>query len=401
MWKNSGAAFALLLMWGACAHVVPERAREANVGGRPTGITRAELQQSLQRLTGTMSQRLAQASEPFHTSDDPRVTEQALRRTLLYNASALDIASGPKPEVNLLDMLVFASLTRQAFQNYWMPEVFGPEGEPMLRALAGSEAEVWGLADNLLSAEQRADVREYIREWQASHPDQVQVEAVRLSEFAKQAGKSAQARKTRGLLRSVQLAAKTGDDAVLLGERALFLGQRVPFLLRSQARLGAMEVLGDSLGQIERVETLLNRSEALLGQVNELKPTLAEASALTERTERALSEARELVTSIQPVLQTLTPLLQKRGELTSEEITRAEWLAENSRRISDNAVVAVRELRELAAIGGAPWDEAQRRLDGSVLRWLAGLAVVGVIRIVTLCAGYVTVKRALARRGPP
>jgi len=58
----------------------------------------------------------------------------ALRRLLLYGSSTLDIASGPRPEVNVVDMLVFVSLSRQTLENYWIPKVFGDDGLPLTAA---------------------------------------------------------------------------------------------------------------------------------------------------------------------------------------------------------------------------------------------------------------------------
>jgi|GEM_PF-5765320 len=387
-----------LVCSAGCAHVVPQRARKVSVGGRSTTVTQAELQQSLQRVTGVMSQRVAQAAEPLGGAEDARVTEQALRRALLYQASALDIASGPTPEVNLLDMLVFTTLTRDAFASYWVPEVFGADGQPMLDALVASERDVWRLADNVLDDDQENQVRDYIRRWQAEHPRQVQVEAVRLSEFAKQAGKSAEAQKTRGLISSVRLAAKAADEALLMGERALFLGQRVPFLLRSQVRLGALEVLGDSLGQLEQAEGLLHRSESLVTRVSELRSTLRDATDLTERTERVVAEAHALLDALSPLLDSFAPLMEADAGPGGAHVTRLELLADTARQTVGDSLRTVRTLQELAPAGTAEWNLAQKRLDASIGRWLTYLALVGVLWIVTACVGYVGVKRALLAR---
>jgi hypothetical protein len=391
-----GVLLALALCAG-CAHVVPGRAREVHVGGRATGVTQAELQQSLQRVTGVMSQRLSQASDPLTDRANPQRTEEALRRSLLYQASALDIASGPKPEVNLLDMLVFVTLTREAFEQHWLPEVFGEEGQPMLRALARSEADVWRVADLVLDQEQKDEVREYIRNWQEEHPDQVQVEAVRLSEFAKQAGQSAAAQKTRGLIASVKLAAKTADEALMLGERALFLGQRVPFLIRAQVRLGAMEVLGDGFAQLERTESLLQRSESLIEQLNDLRPTLEQAGDLTSRTETVVEEAGRLLDQLRPLAESFAPLMEQSSAGSDRSHTRLEALAESARETSANTLSGLREVRVLASTNPAAWREAEARLDATVRRWLGYAALVGVLWIVTGCLGYLSIRRIIER----
>ncbi len=390
---------ALSMACAGCTYVVPRRAREVRIGDAAGTMNQAELQQSLQRITGAMSQRLTQASDPLTThGSDPRRTEQVLRRALVYQASALDIASGPEPEVNLLDMLVFVTLTRQVFEAHWLPKVLGPEGRPMLVALARSEAEVWQLADLVLNGAQKEQVRTYIRSWQVEHPDQVQVEAVRLSEFAKQAGQSAEARQTRGLVASVKLAAKTVDEGLMLGERALFLGQRVPFLLRAQVRLGAMEVLGDSLAELERAEGLLDRSRSLISELQALEPTLAQASELTSRAERVVAETQGVVDALSPLAEVVSPLLGPRDPDREGPPTRIEALAESAQVASENSVRSLRELRALASSSPAAWRTLEARIDASVRRWLAYVALVGVLWIATACLGYVLVRRALEGR---
>jgi hypothetical protein len=47
------------------------------------------------------------------------VSDTALRETLIYVSSAIEIATGPLPSVNLVDMLVFLRLCRVAVERHW------------------------------------------------------------------------------------------------------------------------------------------------------------------------------------------------------------------------------------------------------------------------------------------
>ena len=88
-----------------------------------------ELQEALQRFTTQFADRVTQATEALERSSPPGVRDEALRKNLLYVSSALEIATGPDPWVNLLDMIVFVRLCRAVLERHWIPEVYG-EGAP-------------------------------------------------------------------------------------------------------------------------------------------------------------------------------------------------------------------------------------------------------------------------------
>jgi NADP-dependent 3-hydroxy acid dehydrogenase YdfG len=64
-----------------------------------------ELQDALQRFTTEFTDRVTQAMEELERSSQAGVRDEALRKNLLYLSSALEVASGLDPEVNLLDMI--------------------------------------------------------------------------------------------------------------------------------------------------------------------------------------------------------------------------------------------------------------------------------------------------------
>ena len=198
--------------------------------------------------------RTAQAGDPLEQGNRPANEQALLRRILVYNASVLEIATGPFPEVNALDMLVFAMLGKGALERHWIPQRFGEEGAPLVEAFTCLERDSWDTAVKFLDRQQQADLRELVSAWQYEHPDQYRVEGVRFQEFSEHAGQieDARTKKARGLLGQVQSATMAADQALVISERAFFVAHRMPFLIRLQARLGVQETLSDASVPIGR-----------------------------------------------------------------------------------------------------------------------------------------------------
>lgn len=228
-------------------------------------IPALELQQALQRFTTQFTDRVTQATEILECSSRRRVRDNALRKNLLYVSSAMEIATGPAPAINLLDMFVFVRLCRAVLERHWMPE-YGTEGAALGEAFARTDDEISQLAERALGAVRCAQLASVVDAWLADNPAQIRVEGVRLADFSEAAGAAVAARslEVRGLLSSVKTATIAANEALQLVERGLFLVHRLPFLWRLQARLGAREVLGDSTLQLtEAVRAPLSRLTSL------------------------------------------------------------------------------------------------------------------------------------------
>jgi hypothetical protein len=211
-----------------------------------------ELQQHLQRFTTQFADRVTQATETLERSSPPGVRDEALRKNLLYVSSALEIATGPDPEINLLDMVVFVRLSRAALEHHWIPEVYRENGAELLEVFARSEEELGAVTEAALSPSQRAQLAHLVDAWLEENPAQIRVEGVRLADFAAAAGSAAAERaiEAKGLLSSVTTASHAANQALLLSERGLFLFHRLPFLWRLQARLAARDMLADAVAQL-------------------------------------------------------------------------------------------------------------------------------------------------------
>jgi hypothetical protein len=214
-----------------------------------------ELQQDVERYASQLTERVAQALERLERSPSAAISDAALKHDLLCASAAVDIATGPYPEVNLLDMIVFVRLSREVVEEYWVPSVYGAAGADLQDAYRQSEEELWSVADKVMDEPRKRDLVDLIDQWRVANPAQVRVEGLRLGDFAGTASEAARARAARatGLLSSVRSATQAADQALLLAERGRFLVHRMPFLMRLQVRLAAREIVSDTVSRLRAV----------------------------------------------------------------------------------------------------------------------------------------------------
>jgi hypothetical protein len=134
-----------------------------------------------------------------------------LAQSFLRNGvvASLDIAVGPNPSVNLLDLLVLTSLQTWSFESNWIASGIGDAGIPAIERLKKAEAEVWTVAKDILSEEQLETIRGLINAWIAENPHRTVVSLVRFREFADERKMSSltMRQRARGLLKTISEAA--------------------------------------------------------------------------------------------------------------------------------------------------------------------------------------------------
>lgn len=264
----------IVLMSHGCSSPTPSGAQEVSYGhnGKKSTMTQVELQEYLQRLSSNFIENLSSSMRDLFKDQNPEVRQAAMRQLLLYSSSILDIASAPYPEVNLLDMVVFLRLNREVLEGYWIPHVFGAKGDELLGAFRESEKRIQEVLNQVSTPAQQAKLAAYIDQWRAENPDQHQVVWVRLFDFTKKIGRIEAQRNEEvgGLMASVKGAVVAGDQVVLMGNRAMFLGQRIPFLLRLQARLGAQEIVSDTIGELAQGGKVVDRIAPLVESLSNM-----------------------------------------------------------------------------------------------------------------------------------
>jgi hypothetical protein len=245
--------------------------------------TQAEIQADLLRFSGNLITELYEAAEAL-VQKPPAPREAALRQLLRYGSSALEIAIGPMPEVDLCDMVVFVSLCRGVFERHWLG-FFGEDARPVLDVWRNAEDRMRALSVKLMTETQWGRLRTLIDDWLRENPHCVVVEGVRFAEFSTLVGRVAaeRAEETKGIFGSVKSATTAADQALLLADKALFLAGRLPFLLRLHARLAAYELISDTRAQLQGMDQL-NQLKRVLGQVGTLLPKDATSARATLHT---------------------------------------------------------------------------------------------------------------------
>ena len=205
------------------------------------------------RFESQFSAGVEDANRVLESSSNLGLRYVAGRNRLVYATNSLEIVTGPSAEANLLDMITFVELSRDALEKYWIPKVFHAQGKALADTFRESSDHLWKIAGKVLTLRQSQTLKKYISKWRSLHPDQVNVESVRLSVFANDASLSAEEQNdVGGLFASVQQATESADAARLFAARALYYAERAPTLLRLQTKLAAREVMfeiGTSLEQ--------------------------------------------------------------------------------------------------------------------------------------------------------
>lgn len=354
-------------------------------GSADTPLTEAELQQSLQRVAGQFIDSMTQALGELGRAAPSRESDAALRANALYASSALDIATGPLPEVNLLDMLVFVRLSREVFETHWMPELYGERGRAALDVFRTAEDDLWRIASRVLSPEQRATLEELIEDWRRDNPDQFRVEGVRLLDFAQRAGRveTDRAKAASGILSSVKSATQVADQALLIAERGMFLAHRMPFLLRIHARIVSRDIVSDAVAK-------LGSPAQLMAQMQAFEPMARELPALAERAGEAAHEGRLLVQDVRP----LVP--------SAETVERIDGMITKANDLTTSTRDMLKEVRALTPSDPNTTAAATTHaVDAVLTRGLVYLAALGAIWSALFWGGYYVVKRRLGLRRSP
>jgi hypothetical protein len=151
-------------------------------------VTQAELQDDLLRFESQFNARIQSANQVLEASNDPKIRYRTALNRLIYSSNSLSIALGPSPESNLLDMVAFIELSQDALRKHWIPDLFGADGQPLGQAFTESKQQIWAVAGKVLSPTQKSVLQNVISTWRSKHPEQINIETVRLSAFSTEAG---------------------------------------------------------------------------------------------------------------------------------------------------------------------------------------------------------------------
>ena len=258
----------------APVHMGEKQAGEQKQGDQRS-VTRGQLQATLMDFADRFASSVATYASDFEnelTSPKARLTASRLKFYPL--ASAFQIASGPDPGVALLDMVVFVTLSRIIWEEHWRPQVFGDPAKVMVKGLQKLEADIWSIAERVLTHEEQEELRALILEWRRSNPEETGVTFVRFDDFGKLRPDSALVRASRagGFFADVAEAARATDEIRLLGDRAMYMFSRMQVLSSLQVNLAYAEVASQpevvqALSDSTRFVDISNRFAAFMEQL--------------------------------------------------------------------------------------------------------------------------------------
>lgn len=221
--------------------------------------------------------------------------------------AAYTIASGPSPIVNMLDMVVLATLSRMVIDDVWLTQKGRERGRPLRELHAALEVDAWRLADGVLDEEQEAELREAIARWRDKHPQVESVANIHFMDFAVAAGLTpANDRSPTNLFSLFGLDVFSGLDPAVreiaqtraLAERSIYYLQRAPTLLDLQVERLAYEFaitpeMKNLLSDAERISQVGAASDRLVTMLPELVAT-ERAAAISQLLEELDARTRNL-----------------------------------------------------------------------------------------------------------
>jgi hypothetical protein len=241
----------LALGCGCSILSLPGRAVRTATGTGTGAYDPVLLQQRMLRFADDYSSRVVVAMDSLPAPTNSAATIALLRLRLNWVSSIQTVATGPNELMNLADMFLLVTLTREIVQEQWVPGAYGESARPMLEACRHSETNITAMALTVVSPQQLNELRTAIARWRQENPDLRSALFTRaLGLEAEIAVRQQQTKAGSGSLFSLlRLDPLAGFDpatreltqARLFGERTLFLAHRKPTLLRWQAELLVLE----------------------------------------------------------------------------------------------------------------------------------------------------------------
>ena len=206
--------------------------------------------------------------------------------------AAFTIASGPNPELNAIDMLVFTTLSRMVIEDRWVGELYGARANGLLTEHRALETRIWDYARVLLTEAQTSELRSSIEAWHRQNPLGRAVPFIHLEDFAfatsetrRDTTSSSSIFSFLGIdpLSNLDPAVRELAQSRQLAERAVYYGQRAPMLVSMEAQRLAFElaVAPESVRLIDSVARIGNAARTTSVLAADLPNLLAAERAAT------------------------------------------------------------------------------------------------------------------------
>jgi hypothetical protein len=260
---------------------------EGTVWNKPVTNALARTQSEVMREADAYATIIAQAADDFANKvGTVEARTDALQWKLQQATAAYINATGENPNLNAVDMVVLATLSRAVIENYWVGQKYGSAAVPLLEAHRKLEQGAFAVARSVLPRAQEEELRKLALEWWQRFPNQHYVGAVRLREFSAVLGKNGGdglASRANSVLNLLNLDPLSGLDPAVraieqtryLAERMMYYAERAPLLLSWQVELLTYRVTDQPpVQQALSNLTSLSQSAAVFAQTAQELPSL-------------------------------------------------------------------------------------------------------------------------------
>ncbi|EFK10824.1 conserved hypothetical protein [delta proteobacterium NaphS2] len=273
---------------------------------KPGQMTRVELETALMRFAQTFIRGFTKKVRSLEDHElNKKIRFEISRAELRTINIMIDLVTGPDAVDNLLDMVVFVTLSRTTVEKRWDTKVLGKDKGGIPEFFKQMEKEIWNIAGNVLTPRHQKELRNLIVRWQAKNPGEYYIQEVGFNRISNTMGKTyfEDAGKPGFLLPEMSEATRSIDEARNLAERLSFFAKYLPSILLSTAETGVY-------GFLNEPETI-----QLLSDIKRLTTAVEEIGSEVKQFPDRLSKEREkLVDDLlesEGKLQTLAKEIQK------------------------------------------------------------------------------------------
>ena len=316
---------ALAAMLAACCHaqaieLFPPRKESGHgifaAAGRQDKNSAHVLQQEMMDFSDRYTMAIWQALDDYlRGENDPLKRSAAEHWKVIFSSASMEIAVERQPAASLLDMAVFVELSDWAAGKYWVPEVFGSRGAPLLRAHKNMLKDIDGVLDRTLTPAQRSELHQLVEAYKKEHAGAVYVADVRLRDLAQARAGRDGSNTGIPLLADVSRAVGKMDEALQYGERLMFYVERVSRLTTMQTALALSQA-----GSSPAVLSLTRSAETASMAIDKLPSTLT--SSLQENAaalKDMLPAIQTTSTETRATMESAERIIKALGENPSDE----------------------------------------------------------------------------------
>jgi len=319
-------------------------------------MTVPELQSLLMGFADDFSLGITHAATTLEEqAKTPEERVQIRRWKVSHGNGATILAAGPNAVISLLDLTGMATLGRMAWEEDWMPKTFGARGQALLEVHRRYEKDIWEITDRVLKPEHRTQLREIIKEWHDTHPEERFAAFVALCDYAKRRLQAPESVRTASgsFLSLVYLDPMAGLDPATqqleqtryVAERMLYYTQRAPGLLRLQG-----ELLGSDLLASPEVKNFSS-------EITQFRETAQRFTDVTERLpERIGNEQKKLIDDVLKQQESLNGTLKQLQETFRGGAAMADSVKEAARVLDTFAARVVSTNSATSGTNSRPFD---------------------------------------------